>query len=231
MTLLALLLIGLGTADLARRPPDPGRGGDRSVAAAAIVTAVAGMALGAGWHTTCITLVVAAIASLWLTGQRDGVEPRWSVGVVAAAILAAIGAGPYLDLHRAPIADWYADLDIPRLADVPLDRFALGLGVLLVLQRTANVVVRLVLDRAGPEVLAVEQTLQGGRLLGPLERTFVFALALAGQFALFAALVAAKGILRYPEISRDDPAGSRAEYVLLGSFVSWGIALLFVPLF
>lgn len=45
------------------------------------------------------------------------------------------------------------------------------------------------------------------------------------------AIVAAKGILRFPEISRDDPEGNKAEYVLVGSFVSWLLALVFVPLF
>jgi len=73
--------------------------------------------------------------------------------------------------------------------------------------------------------LAVEPALKGGRLIGPLERVIVLALMLAGAYTLVAAVFAAKGIVRFPEISRDDGSGSRAEYFLVGSMVSWGLAL------
>ncbi|MDX2375692.1 hypothetical protein M4I32_02645 [Microbacterium sp. LRZ72] len=66
--------------------------------------------------------------------------------------------------------------------------------------------------------------LKGGRLIGPLERILVLALTLAAAYALLAAALAAKGIVRFPEISRDD-GGDRAEYFLVGSLVSWVLAL------
>ncbi|TDN88676.1 hypothetical protein [Microbacterium sp. BK668] len=72
---------------------------------------------------------------------------------------------------------------------------------------------------------AVEPALKGGRLIGPLERILVFALTLAAMYPLLAAVLAAKGIVRFPEISRDSAAGNRAEYFLIGSLVSWVIAL------
>lgn len=78
-------------------------------------------------------------------------------------------------------------------------------------------------DEAAP--LAVEPALKGGRLIGPLERVLVFALTLAAMYPLLAAVLAAKGIVRFPEISRDSAAGNRAEYFLIGSLVSWVIAL------
>lgn len=68
-------------------------------------------------------------------------------------------------------------------------------------------------------------TLKGGRLIGPLERVIVFALTLTGVYSLLAAVLAAKGIVRFPEISRDGDTGSRAEYFLIGSLVSWVVAL------
>lgn len=73
--------------------------------------------------------------------------------------------------------------------------------------------------------LAIEPELKGGRLIGPLERVIVFAMMLSGAYVLVAAVFAAKGIVRFPEISRDDGSGSRAEYFLVGSMVSWGLAL------
>ncbi|QIG38074.1 hypothetical protein G5T42_00050 [Microbacterium sp. 4R-513] len=73
--------------------------------------------------------------------------------------------------------------------------------------------------------IAAEPSLKGGRLIGPLERILVFALTLAVMYPLLAAVLAAKGIVRFPEISRDSAAGNRAEYFLIGSLVSWVIAL------
>ena len=72
---------------------------------------------------------------------------------------------------------------------------------------------------------AMGPALKGGRLIGPLERLLVFALTLAGMYPLLAAILAAKGIVRFPEISRDSAIGNRAEYFLIGSLVSWVLAL------
>lgn len=66
---------------------------------------------------------------------------------------------------------------------------------------------------------------QGGRLIGPLERVLVMILTLAAAYPVLAAMLAAKGIVRFPEISRDGETGARAEYFLVGSLVSWVIGL------
>lgn len=66
---------------------------------------------------------------------------------------------------------------------------------------------------------------KGGRLIGPLERVLVMILTLAVAYPVLAAMLAAKGIVRFPEISRDGETGARAEYFLVGSLVSWVIGL------
>ncbi len=73
--------------------------------------------------------------------------------------------------------------------------------------------------------LSAQTALKGGRLIGPLERLLVLSLTLAGMYPLVAAILAAKGIVRFPEISRDSAAGNSAEYFLIGSLVSWVLAL------
>ncbi|MBB6391568.1 hypothetical protein [Microbacterium thalassium] len=78
---------------------------------------------------------------------------------------------------------------------------------------------------AAPQPLAHEPSLKGGRLIGPLERVLVFSLTLLGAYTLVAAFIAAKGIVRFPEISRDSDRGNSAEYFLIGSMVSWVTAL------
>ena len=61
-------------------------------------------------------------------------------------------------------------------------------------------------------------------MIGPLERLLIVALALVGAEAVIVGLLAAKGIVRFPEISADGRRGSKAEEFLIGSLVSWTIA-------
>jgi hypothetical protein len=72
---------------------------------------------------------------------------------------------------------------------------------------------------------AADPAFRGGRLIGPLERVLVLLLTLFAAYPLLAAMLAAKGIVRFPEISRDGASGARAEYFLVGSLVSWVVAL------
>ncbi|MHB1064289.1 MAG: hypothetical protein ACYC1Z_07375 [Georgenia sp.] len=67
-------------------------------------------------------------------------------------------------------------------------------------------------------------TLRGGRLIGPLERILVVVLGLGGAYAVIAAVLAAKGIVRFPEISEDRRTGSKAEEFLIGSLASWSVS-------
>ncbi|MET0819552.1 MAG: hypothetical protein ABWY58_01185 [Aeromicrobium sp.] len=220
MSVLAVLLAAVGVADLSRRS---------KVVTGTIVTVAGLLLLGAGWNTVWLTPVVALVLVVWVVAARHDSSAGAVLLGVTVILLVVLSGGWSFD--HAPAQGWYDDLPIPRLAHVPIDRAALGLGVVLFLWTAANVVVRRVLQATGPQVLAQGADLKGGRVLGPLERWFVLACALGGNLAAIAIVVAAKGILRFPEISRDNSEGLRAEYVLVGSFVSWGLALLFVPLF
>lgn len=220
MTALAVLLAAVGLADLLPRWRHLG---------GIAVTIAGSLALGLEWHTLWILPVVTVVLVIWL----DAAGHASTAGTVVLAVVgvAFIALSPILEVTDAPIGGWYRDLAVPGLAGLPLDRAALGLGVLLFLTTAANVVVRQALEATGPQVLATEKTLRGGRLLGPLERWLVFGFAVSGQVGAIAVVVAAKGILRFPEISQDSKDGMRAEYVLVGSFVSWALALVLVPLF
>ena len=122
--------------------------------------------------------------------------------------------------------------------DVSASRVLMVVGVLLVQLATANQVVRLVLGSVGAVKPAgqpqASDQLKGGRLLGPMERLLIVGLVLAGQLTMASAVVAAKSIIRFPEISaKRDREGNPervgiddvTEYFLVGSFVSWLMAL------
>lgn len=220
MSALAVLLAAVGLADLLPRWKHTG----------GIAVAVTGpLALGLGWHTLWIAGLVTLVVVIWLDAAR--VRSLAGTVVLAGTTAGLVLASPGLDPSDAPLDRWYEGLAVPGLDAVPIDRAALALGALLFLATAANVVVRQALEATGPEVLATEHALRGGRLLGPLERWLVFGFAVSGNLGAIAGVVAAKGILRFPEISQDSKDGMRAEYVLVGSFVSWALALALVPLF
>lgn len=75
------------------------------------------------------------------------------------------------------------------------------------------------------EELGERTPLRGGRWIGPLERLLIVVLAGAGAEVAIAAVVAAKGVIRFPEISQDS-SGEKAEEFLIGSVSSWILAAL-----
>jgi hypothetical protein len=91
----------------------------------------------------------------------------------------------------------------------------------LLLTFPANWVVRQVLRLTRQETTPSHN--QAGRWIGILERLLIYVLMLAGAAAAAGLVVAAKSILRYPEISAK-PATIDPEYVLVGSLASWLLA-------
>jgi len=79
----------------------------------------------------------------------------------------------------------------------------------------------------------------GTSLLGPMERVLIIGLGLAGQLTAAGLVIAAKGLIRFPELQakRDDRTSidgvgidAVTEYFLVGSFVSWLVALVSLAL-
>lgn len=228
MTVFALLVLGLGVGDLVAVPGT--RQLELTVPWACGVAAMVAAAVLLGFTTAAAWLapIGAVILAVWLAAARLGsVAGLWTASIAAVV---AILAGQHVERGAAPIAHWYAHLDVPALRGVPLDHAILVLAAVLFLVDSSNQVVRLVLRRVDSGVLAQETSLKGGRVIGPLERVFILAMAASGNYTAATAVMAAKGILRYPEIAKDDPEGERAEYVLIGSFVSWALAFAFVAL-
>jgi hypothetical protein len=85
----------------------------------------------------------------------------------------------------------------------------------------SNWAVRQVLRLARHETPQSEN--KAGRWIGALERLLIYVLMLIGAAAAAGLVVAAKSILRFPEIS-GKPAAIDPEYVLIGSLASWLLA-------
>jgi hypothetical protein len=240
MSWIALLLVGIGTTDLVfslrpmRHVPE---------AVGASVLIVLGL-LGdpETWRDLVALLVIAAVVIAWGQAVTRGFASgrAWvPLAVLAGGLALTILLSPLAGQADGVIGEWLDRTPVAVLADLTADDALLLLGVLLVQGSTGNVVVRLVLTATGtvnPARIHGREVpsyrLKGGRLLGPMERLFILGFGIAGELTAAAIVVAAKGLLRWPELqaARDeDVPGSGihqvTEYFLVGSFVSWLVPL------
>jgi len=238
VTAVAVFLIATGVADICRRltvrrwPP-----------AVLGPVVVAGCAALAGlWHLGDVALLALAAAScvgwtlLCARAERTGrheVAPLVVFGSTLAMLLSLSG---WASEAAGAAARWAGWLTLPGPGEVGAGRLLIVAGVVLLQLVTGNQLVRLVLGSVGAVKPAGQpqpsDKLKGGRLLGPMERLLILGLGLAGQLTAATAVVAAKSIIRFPEINAQKARENGGigiddvtEYFLVGSFASWIIAL------
>lgn len=100
-------------------------------------------------------------------------------------------------------------------------------GLLMVLNE-ANIVLRYLLGLMGLETLGTkgeevdQQEYSTGRLIGLLERIFIFLFVMLNQYTAIGFILAAKGVARF----QDFKSRTFAEYVLIGTLLSALLAML-----
>ena len=237
MSWLGILLVGLAATDLMH-----------SVRAVKVLPQVIGaltvlvLGLSAGLTSDRDVVALLALAAVvlvwgfagtWCFGHPAQVAAWLPLGVFVLALVLAIACSGLASSADGVLGRWLGSLALPAADGLSVDRFLLLLGAFGVQLSTGNVLVRLVLKSTGTinprkDGGMPPTQLKGGRLLGPLERVFILALALGGQVTAASIVVAAKGLLRFPELSsrhEQQTVHEMTEYFLLGSFVSWLVAL------
>lgn len=267
MSALALLLIAVGLTDLvaARDWDDPVLG--RRVGVLVGLVSIAVLAVLADldtWGDLLLLAIAAVTTGAWVVLVERAVTTDRGQGPALGALAAGTGLIVLLSGAASPVGGavvrWLGWTGLAGPVATDPTRLLLLVGLLLVQLSTANLVVRLVLAHTGALNPMGEpqpsDRLRGGRLLGPMERVFILGLGLAGQVTAASIVIAAKGLIRWPELQRatrdserweaaheatdperphdepPDPETRRAsridqvtEYFLIGSFVSWLIAL------
>jgi hypothetical protein len=272
MTWLSVVLIGIGVGDVVRSTSWPPGRLVGHLAAPVVILAVGLLAGLHGWADLLALALAAAAGAAWaelsrhtqMTGRRALAPLAVFAGIVLGLLALSGAASP----AGGALQTWLDWADLPGGRHLPADRVLLLTGLALLNVATANIIVRLVLLTIGAlrpsDVTAANAAaaaaalsaghptppangqpadrLKGGRLLGPMERLVILGLGVAGEFGAAGLVIAAKGLLRFPEIQaaardprRSPAAGSYAggpagiddvtEYFLVGSFVSWLIAL------
>lgn len=238
MTSFAITLIAIGAADLAR---GPGAVRGARLLIGPLVVLLLGVLVAAHGGTVLLLVIGALTCVGWvaLSGtDPDGTtHPARAFAVLGGGLVILLlcwNAGPPIG---GVIAHWSEHAGLPGLKRVGAPGALLIAGLFIVQLSTGNHIVRLVLRSTGairpPGEPQPSDTLRGGRLLGPLERIFILGLALGGQVTAAGIVIAAKGLLRFPELTvkreRYETSGvgidAVTEYFLVGSFVSWLVAL------
>lgn len=93
---------------------------------------------------------------------------------------------------------------------------------ILLCMKPANILIKLILEKYQVgESESCNNIKNAGALIGNLERILTIVFVLLGQFEAIGFIVAAKSILRFK-----DTDTAKTEYVLAGTFLSFGIAIL-----
>lgn len=241
LVLVGLFLVALGVGDLLRASQDvvkPRRLGVCLGAASAVLLVGVLLLEPAPTHGVLLLLALAAAVAAWLGASTVALDPRRTTrhrDLGRAAALAALAVGGFAALVgaqsvTAPLV-WPEALGDTLAARWPAADLVVAAGVVLVQLVTANIAVRLLLDAVGVPATTNEKQLKGGRVLGPMERILILGLGALGEFTAAAIVVAAKGLLRFPELQRaqrgpeTDGPSDVTEYFLIGSFASWLLAL------
>lgn len=238
MSAVAVLLIAIGIADAIRRTAHAGW----VAPAAAPVVVIACAALSGLWHRGDLVLmaIAAAAGACWVVlgarSERTGDHHAAPLAVLGLGLATLMLLSGWSSQVGGLVAKWAAWVDIPGVGALSPNTLLMVIGVALLQFVTGNQLVRLILGSVGavkPEGQPQpSDRLKGGRLLGPMERVLILGLGLAGQLAAATAVVAAKSIIRFPEINAQKARENGnigiddvTEYFLVGSFASWIIAL------
>lgn len=236
MSALAVMFVAMGIADACRRV----RPGWIPVAVGPLVVMVLA-ALASLWHLGDIVLLTVAAAATvaWrlLCRRVDGTASHLTVplAVFAAATATLITLSPWGSPVGGVVAGWLSWAGTAP-GNLSPTRLLMVIGVVLLQLVTGNQLVRLVLGTVGAVRPVGEpqpsDRLKGGRLLGPMERLLILGLGLGGQLAAASAVIAAKSIIRFPELNAEKTRENGTvgiddltEYFLVGSFASWIVAL------
>lgn len=234
MLLLATVLVVIGLGDILRALLPAGVStvltftGIGGLAATALLAA--GLLTGLPWWS--VGLCILPIALWFMTVSVDTAAAPPSVRHAAPRVLGFILLSAVITVIGDSLVVGSEALPVSTVGRFSTEFAALALGLALFHVVSANALVRMALDAeqhgqqsSDSDLVVRTPQLKGGRWIGPLERITLTGLLVAGAYPVVAGLIAAKGIIRFPEMHEDRAEGNKAEYFLVGSFVSWAVAI------
>lgn len=188
----------------------------------ALIAGVLSYALAFDWNFWMVSLIIAS-THLLIDGWKAMSKPfRAKFFVDQILHLVVIAVGCFLYMEKYTYSTWIP-FDIKIKEIIP---YLFGLLSLLLCAKPSNIIIQEVMKSQGLDDVvdgtdeAQQELKNAGRLIGVLERLLTFGFVITSHFTAVGFIVAAKSILRYR-----DGATAKTEYVLVGTFLSIGIAL------
>ena len=165
------------------------------------------------WYGIAIAVFHGIIDVLKLSFQKPTTKRSWFVADQILHVLVLIG---FTALYCKD------DLDF---SSFPNSIWVLITGIVL-LTKPTSIIIKNIISIWTPENKTNDDSLQNaGNYIGILERLFVFCFIITGHFEAIGFLLAAKSIFRFGDL-KEAKDRKLTEYVLIGTLLSFGIAML-----
>ena len=166
-------------------------------------------------YAAVIAVMHGIVDLIKLNFQKPKTKRTWFVVDQIAHILILIGI--VLLYENKPIPDFWND-----------NQFWILLAGFLLLTKPTSIFIKTIISIWAPESKDSNEDnslIAAGNYIGILERLFVFGFILTGHFEAIGFLLAAKSIFRFGDL-KEAKDRKLTEYVLIGTLISFGIALL-----
>ncbi|HLN94655.1 MAG TPA: DUF3307 domain-containing protein [Flavobacterium sp.] len=170
-----------------------------------------------------------------------GKEGFWVYAMVLAVVHGGIDAAKLVLQRDATKRQWFIIDQLLHIASICLivmwneptdlewqldDSFLILLTGAILLTKPTSLLIKVIISGWTPDDKPGDGSLSNaGNYIGILERLFVFGFILTGHFEAIGFLLGAKSIFRFGDLTRANDR-KLTEYVLIGTLLSFGIAIL-----
>lgn len=191
------------------------------------------LSLNLSWILLAGYLLIRPFALTSLEKRKNNLNRNRILILFLSIIAIGFLTSPLFDLRFAgwthAAEEWFTDVFLMGEPTVHWQYFHAVLFGFLMILNESNIVIRFILEKLDLTPLSNnqheidDQQFRTGRIIGFLERIFVFLFILINQYTAIGFIIAAKGIVRYPDFGKK----SFNEYILIGTLLSVLFAILF----
>lgn len=164
------------------------------------------------WYAVTLALIHGLIDATKLVLQRDATKRQW---FIIDQLLHIASICIVVMWNEPSHVDWQLD-----------DSFLIAMTGAILLTKPTSLLIKVIISGWTPDDKPGDDSLSNaGNYIGILERLFVLGFILAGHFEAIGFLLGAKSIFRFGDLTRANDR-KLTEYVLIGTLLSFGIAIL-----
>lgn len=184
------------------------------------------LSVNLSWFLLALYLLIRPLVLTSLERSKNRLNRNRIFTLSANILVIGLLASPLFEMRFAywseTASEWLIDIFLMEESFVDWLYFNAVLFGLLMVLNESNIAIRFTLEKLNLAPLSNDhhkiddEQFQTGRVIGFLERIFVFLFILLNQYTAIGFIIAAKGIVRYPDFGKK----SFNEYILIGTLIS-----------